>query len=329
MSSSVETSVACCYRSTIYHMNRLSLWVEEYLDFCRVEKGLSENSVLSYGRDLQHLLLFCKQKEWTEGPEEYLQIIEFLQHLNRLQLSSSTLMRMTSTLRTFYKYLLQNGRKKVDPTAQLEAPKQFKRMPKMLTGEQMGALLMQPDIETECGIRDRAMLEVLYAAGMRISEMLNLKLHQLQLPLGFVVCTGKGSKERIAPVNEASKEWLQRYLQEVRPKYVGTKARKNYGKSKRQNDHQYVFLNQRGKPLSRQGFWKILKSYGRSASLPSHLLTPHVLRHTFATHLLEGGADLRSVQILLGHADISTTEIYTHVSREHLQKIYRKHHPRG
>jgi integrase/recombinase XerD len=143
-----------------------------------------------------------------------------------------------------------------------------------------------------------------------------------------VVCTGKGSKERIAPVNEASKEWIQRYIGEVRPKLIGAKNRKNYGKSPRNSDQQRVFLNQRGKPLSRQGFWKILKMYGRSAGIPRELLTPHVLRHTFATHLLEGGADLRSVQVLLGHADISTTEIYTHVSREHLQKMYRKHHPR-
>jgi integrase/recombinase XerD len=310
-------------------MNQLALWVEEYIDFCRVEKGLSQNSVLSYERDLQHLMQFCKQKEWKEGPQEYLQIIQFLQYLSQRKLSSSTLMRITSTLRNFYRYLLQNGKTKVDPTAQLEAPKRFKRMPKMLTGQQMETLLLQPDTETETGIRDRAMLELMYAAGMRVSEMLNLKLHQLQLSLGFVVCTGKGSKERIAPVNEQSKEWMQRYLREVRPGYVRNQSKRNYGKSRLQNDRQVLFLNQRGKPLTRQGFWKILKSYGRSASLPSHLLTPHVLRHTFATHLLEGGADLRSVQMLLGHADISTTEIYTHVSREHLQKIYRKHHPRG
>jgi integrase/recombinase XerD len=310
-------------------MNLLPLWVEEYLDFCRVEKGLSENSILSYGRDLKHLLVFCKQKGWNEGPQEYLQIIEFLQYLNRRQLSSSTLMRITSTLRNFYRYLVQNEKKTLDPTAQLEAPRRFKRMPKMLTGEQMNMLLLQPNTKSEVGIRDRAMLELLYAAGMRVSEMLSLKLHQLQLPLGFVVCVGKGSKERIAPVNEQSKEWIQRYLLEVRPIYAGKRTSKNYGKSRRQNDQQFVFLNQRGKPLTRQGFWKILKLYGRSAALPSHLLTPHVLRHTFATHLLEGGADLRSVQMLLGHADISTTEIYTHVSREHLQKIYRKHHPRG
>ncbi|MCI0413473.1 site-specific tyrosine recombinase XerD [bacterium] len=310
-------------------MNRLALWVEEYLDYCRIEKGLSENSILSYKRDLRHLMQFSKENEMPEGPQEYLQIIEFLHYLNRLKLASSSVMRMTSTLRNFYRYLVQNSKMNVDPAAQLEAPARFRRMPKMLSREQMQTLLQQPDIETEAGIRDRAMLELLYAAGVRISEMLDLKLHQLQLPLGFVVCTGKGSKERIAPVNEQSKDWLYRYLKEVRPKYMGTKPRKNYGKSQIQGDRQKVFLNQRGKPLTRQGFWKILKLYGRKASIPDHLLTPHVLRHTFATHLLEGGADLRSVQMLLGHADISTTEIYTHISREHLQKIYRKFHPRG
>jgi integrase/recombinase XerD len=310
-------------------MNRLALWVEEYLDFCRIEKGLSENSILSYGRDLQHLLQFCKQKEWGEGPKEYLQVIDFLNHLNARNLSTTSIMRMTSTLRNFYRYLVQNGKRRVDPTAQLEAPRRFRRMPKMLSVEQIEALLRQPDTETIVGIRDRAMLELLYAAGMRISEMLGLKLHQLQLPLGFVVCTGKGSKERIAPVNVQSKEWLQRYLREVRPALLAHQKKKNYGASRRGGDQQILFLNQRGKPLTRQGFWKILKQHGRSAGIPAHLLTPHVLRHTFATHLLEGGADLRSVQVLLGHADISTTEIYTHVSREHLRNIYKKFHPRG
>jgi integrase/recombinase XerD len=309
-------------------VKRLALWVEEYLDFCRIEKGLAENTVLSYKRDLQHLMQFSENEEWNEGPQEYLQILAFLKSLQEGQHSSSSMLRMTSTLRNFYRYLLQNGQIKSDPTAQLEAPKRFRRLPRMLNQNQMEMLLKQPDTGSDSGIRDRAMLEILYAAGMRVSEMLNLKLHQLQLQLGFVVCTGKGSKERIAPVNETSKEWITRYLKEVRPKFIGIKNRKNYGKSPRVSDQQKVFLNQRGKPLSRQGFWKILKMYGRTAGIPQELLTPHVLRHTFATHLLEGGADLRSVQILLGHADISTTEIYTHVSRDHLQKIYRRHHPR-
>jgi len=309
-------------------VKRLALWVEEYLDFCRIEKGLAENTVLSYGRDLQHLMQFSEKEEWNEGPQEYLQILAFLKCLQEQQHSSSSMLRMTSTLRNFYRYLLQNGQMKNDPTAQLEAPKRFRRLPRMLSRDQMEMLLKQPDTGSDSGIRDRAMLEILYAAGMRVSEMLNLKLHQLQLQLGFVVCTGKGSKERIAPVNEMSKEWIVRYIKEVRPKFIGIKNRKNYGKSPRISDQQKVFLNQRGKPLSRQGFWKILKMYGRTAGIPQDLLTPHVLRHTFATHLLEGGADLRSVQVLLGHADISTTEIYTHVSRDHLQKIYRRHHPR-
>ena len=309
-------------------MKQVALWVEEYLDYCRIEKGLAQNSVLSYGRDLQHLIEFCKERDWTNGPVEYLQILEFLNHLQQKQLSSSSSQRMISTLRNFYRYLLQNGKVKVDPTAQIEAPKRFRKLPKMLSRNQMELLLNQPDTTTDSGVRDRAMLELLYAAGMRVSEMLNLKLHQLQLPLGFVVCTGKGSKERIAPVNESSKEWMRRYIDEIRPKLLAPK-KQNFGTSLRTSDQQKVFLNQRGKPLSRQGFWKILKAYGRTAGIPQHLLTPHVLRHTFATHLLEGGADLRSVQMLLGHADISTTEIYTHVSREQLQKIYRKHHPRG
>jgi integrase/recombinase XerD len=310
-------------------VKQVELWVEEYLDYCRIEKGLAENSVLSYGRDLHHLIAFSSQQKWDEGPEEYIHILEFLKYLQQKRLSSSSSQRMVSSLRNFYRYLLQNGKKQVDPTAQLEAPKRFRKLPKMLSRNQMELLLKQPDTQTECGIRDRAMLELLYAAGMRVSEMLNLKLHQLQLPLGFVVCTGKGSKERIAPVNETSTHWMSRYIEEVRPKFIGLKKQKNFGSSSRTSDQQRVFLNQRGKPLSRQGFWKILKAYGRLAGIPLNLLTPHVLRHTFATHLLEGGADLRSVQMLLGHADISTTEIYTHVSREQLQKIYRKHHPRG
>jgi integrase/recombinase XerD len=309
-------------------VKQIALWVEEYVDYCRIEKGLAENSVLSYRRDLQHLTDFSEKRGWQSGPSEYLQILEFLSFLQRNGLSNSSSLRMISSVRNFYRYLLQNGKIQNDPTAQLEAPKRFRKLPKMISRNQMEMLLNQPDITTDAGIRDRAMLEILYAAGMRVSEMLNLNLHQLQLPLGFVICTGKGSKERIAPVNEAAKDWIQRYIREVRPKLVSGK-KQNFGDSPRTSDHQRVFLNQRGKPLSRQGFWKILKAYGRLAGIPQNLLTPHVLRHTFATHLLEGGADLRSVQMLLGHADIGTTEIYTHVSREQLQKIYRKHHPRG
>ena len=307
----------------------LPSWVEEFLEFCLVEKGLAENSVVSYGRDLQHLLRFCREKGWESGPKDYLQLMEFLNSLYARQLSPASLLRLTSTLRNFFIYLTQVGRIPADPAAQLDSPRRFRKLPKLLSQRQIASLLSQPDANAPSGIRDRAMLELLYASGMRISEMIGLTLPQLQLSLGFVLCYGKGAKERIAPINETTKLWIKKYLDEVRPQLSGKRGLKNFGNSKKTSDQQSVFLNERGKPLTRQGFWKILKAYGRRAGIPNSLLTPHALRHSFATHLLEGGADLRSVQMLLGHADISTTEIYTHVSREHLRQIYSKHHPRG
>ena len=310
-------------------MKLLHLWVEEYLEFCRVEKGLAENSVAAYGRDLLHLKQFSEEKNWETGPREYLQLMEFLNSLYNKGLSSSSVLRLTSTIRNFFRYLLENGRIHIDPSAQIDAPRKLRRLPRMLSREQIAALLAQPDVSKDAGIRDRAMLELLYASGMRISEMLGLTLAQLHPDLHFVVCYGKGSKERMAPVNESSAEWINRYLRESRPRQTGKKLQKNFGDSSKKSDQQRLFLNERGKPLTRQGFWKILKQYGKAAGIQASVLTPHVFRHSFATHLLEGGADLRSVQMLLGHADISTTEIYTHVSREHLQRVYRKHHPRA
>jgi integrase/recombinase XerD len=310
-------------------MSTLTGQIEEYLEYCRVEKGLSANSVSAYARDLRLLEQFSAKKEWETGPREYLELMDFLQELFRRNLASTSVMRITSTLRNFYRYLLQAGRITSDPSAQIDSPRRFRKLPKVLSREQMTTLLNQPDVSEPNGIRDRTMLEVLYASGMRISEMLGLTLHQVQLHLGFVVCLGKGDKERIAPVNEQSATWIHRYINEVRPLFVNKRKLRDFGASDRNSDQQKLFLNERGKPLTRQGFWKILKAYGRQAEIPSHLLTPHVFRHSFATHLLEGGADLRSVQMLLGHADISTTEIYTHVSREHLQKAYQKFHPRG
>lgn len=310
-------------------MKLLRLWVDEYLEFCRVEKGLAENSVAAYGRDLGHLMQFSEEKNWETGPREYLQLMEFLNTLYNKGLSSSSVLRLTSTIRNFFRYLIENERIQTDPSAQIDAPRKLRRLPRMLSREQIASLLAQPDVTTDAGIRDRAMLELLYASGMRISEMLGLTLPQLHPDLHFVVCYGKGSKERMAPVNESSAEWINRYLREVRPRETGKKLQKNFGDSSKKSDQQRLFLNERGKPLTRQGFWKILKQYGKAAGIQASVLTPHVFRHSFATHLLEGGADLRSVQMLLGHADISTTEIYTHVSREHLQRVYRKHHPRA
>lgn len=310
-------------------MMRLELWIDEYIEYCRVEKGLAENSTAAYARDLRLLRDLSRDHGWDSGPREYLELMECLNALYRRGLSPGSVMRITSTFRNFYRYLTQNGRTSVDPTTQLESPRRLRRLPKVLTQRQMKTLLSQPDTATPAGIRDRAMLETLYAGGMRVSEMTGLTLNQLQLKLGFAVCYGKGSKERVVPLNQTSVEWIRRYLAEARPGQAQKRTLKNFGDSKKMSDQQKLFLNERGKPLTRQGFWKILKAHGRAAGIDSRLLTPHVFRHSFATHLLEGGADLRSVQVLLGHADISTTEIYTHVSQEQLHNVYRKHHPRG
>jgi integrase/recombinase XerD len=307
---------------------QLQGWIGEYLEYCRVEKGLAENTILSYRSDLQSFLRFSNEKTGERGLEDSLHIREFLNHLHTKHLSAVSLLRMVSSLRNFYRYLTFSGKIESDPTVHLEAPRKFRRLPKVLSQEQMSRLLDQPDSATPAGVRDRAMLELLYASGMRVSELIQLQLHQLQPSLEFVLCFGKGGKERIAPVNESSKNWLSRYVREVRPVFLKKKNLKNFGISRKNADQQKVFLNERGKPLTRQGFWKILKSYGRKAGIAGHMLSPHVFRHSFATHLLEGGADLRSVQLLLGHSDISTTEIYTHVSRKQLQEMYRKYHPR-
>lgn len=310
-------------------MDLLRAWIEEYVEYCRFEKGLAENSVQSYTRDLKLLKEYCAQRDWQRGPADYLQLMDFLNSLYTRKMSAASVMRITSTLRNFFRYLVSNNRIETDPAAQLEPPRRMRRLPKVLSERQMADLLSQPDTATQGGIRDRAMLELLYASGMRVSELVQLSLNQLHLNVGYIVCLGKGSKERIAPVNESSRHWLQRYFMETRPQFAAKRSQKNFGVSKKAGDQQKLFLNARGKPLTRQGFWKILKAYGRSSGIPGHLITPHVFRHSFATHLLEGGAGLRSVQVLLGHSDISTTEIYTHVSRSHLRKEYEKHHPRS
>ncbi|HET6268338.1 MAG TPA: site-specific tyrosine recombinase XerD [Acidobacteriota bacterium] len=308
---------------------QLARWIEEYLEYCRIEKGLSENSIAAYTRDLNYLDSFSSQRNWPHGPAGYAELMECLNGLYHKRLSPTSVMRMTSTYRNFYHYLLQNNRLQHDPTAQLESPRRSRRLPRILSQNQMQSLLSQPDVASETGVRDRAMLELLYASGLRISEMLNLTLQQLQLKMGFILCHGKGNKERIAPLNESASRWIRQYMKEVRPKLTAKSGARNFGTSKKLSDQQKLFLNERGKPLTRQGFWKILKAYGTRAGINKALLTPHVFRHSFATHLLEGGADLRSVQMLLGHADISTTEIYTHVSPERLREVYQKHHPRS
>jgi integrase/recombinase XerD len=310
-------------------MRKLDHWAEEYIEFCRIEKGLSENSVTSYARDLKHLQKYSTEQNWECGPEGYAEILQFLTHFHANKPTAASVQRLTSTLRNFYRYLLQNQRIQTDPTAQIESPRRVRRLPKVISAARIEALLSSPVTTSAAGIRDKAILELLYASGLRISELASINVDQINLSMKFVRCLGKGSKERIAPLNDAASLWLQKYITEARAELLLHSKEKNFGTSTKATDFRKCFLNERGKPMTRQGLWKLVKKYARLAGIPSEQISPHVFRHSFATHLLEGGADLRSVQMLLGHSDISTTEIYTHVSREHLQKLYRKHHPRS
>ncbi len=291
---------------------RLELWLEGLA----VERGLSPRTVEAYRGDLERL------GGWLgSGPGVELEaadgrlLAEHLRWLHRREISPRSMARALAAMRGFYAWLVEEKVRADDPTAHLVAPRKFTRLPRVLDEEEVERLLAAPDVGTPGGVRDRAMLELLYATGLRVSELVGLRLPQLMSAGGYLIAFGKGSKERVVPVGEAAERWLARFLSEVRPAWA--KGR-----------HDAVFVNRRGLPMTRQGFWKILKAYGRAAGI-ERPLSPHVLRHSFATHLLEHGADLRAVQTMLGHADISTTEIYTHVHRERLRGVYDRFHPRA
>jgi integrase/recombinase XerD len=287
-----------------------------YLDYARVEKGLSSNSLSSYRRDLTELIDSTRRqgKELEELTRE--DIRGFLGGLYRRGLSARSAARHLVSLRNFFRFLLKEGKIKRDPTAEVDAPKLDHTLPKYLSTEEVEALLEQPDPSTPAGLRDKAMLELLYATGMRVSELVNLRCEDFDGNLGIVRCPGKGSKERLIPVGKSALRAVDAYLRQGRGTFVRNQAQP------------FLFLNRRGGSLSRVGFWKILGRYGVRAGLAPRL-TPHVVRHSFATHLLERGADLRSIQMMLGHSDISTTQIYTHVLKERLKQVYLTHHPRA
>lgn len=291
--------------------------LDAYLDHLRVEKGLARNTLDAYGRDLAE---YARWVEATVGRPlcEVRQDDLRFYLLARKQggLSARSLRRKASSLRGLYRFLQRDGYTDENPTELLELPRLGSPLPKDLTLDEVDRLLAQPDPATPLGVRDQALLEVLYATGLRVSELLGLRLQDLNLEVGYVVAYGKGKKERLVPVGEVALERLKAYLTGVRP---------GLAKSARVP---HVFLNRFGGRLSRQGFWKTLHRYALQAGVTSPV-TPHVLRHSFATHLLERGADLRSVQIMLGHASISTTQIYTHLNRERLKQIYQRHHPRA
>jgi integrase/recombinase XerD len=290
--------------------------ISEYLDYARVEKGLASNSLKSYRRDLADFVIFSQRAGKVLEAIVREDIRSFLRSLYRRGLSARSVARHLASLRSFFRFLLKDGRVKADPTAEVEAPRIDHNLPKYLSTKEVDALLQQPDASTPAGLRDKAMLELLYATGMRVSELINLHCGDVDPNLGIVRCQGKGSKERLIPVGKSALRALDAYLQRGRRQFV---------KGPTQD---FLFLNHRGRSLSRVGFWKILARYGMQAGVAPRL-TPHVIRHSFATHLLERGADLRSIQLMLGHSDISTTQVYTHVLKEHIKRVYQTHHPRA
>ncbi len=300
-------------------MKKTSLSAEEalrlFLEYLSVEKGLSPNTQLAYHRDLKKFLLYLKRErmDWSRPGEENL--VRFVHEQSRLGLQSRSLARLISSLRAFYRFLILDGLAQKDPTARLASPKTWRALPKFLTIAEVETLLNQPDLTTPSGLRDRAMLEILYAAGLRVSELCELKPSDLHLEGAYLICLGKGGKERVVPLGRSAVAFARRYIKEVRPRLD-------------KKSQEALFLSRRGLPFTRQGVWKLLREYARRARL-SAKISPHVLRHSFATHLLERGADLRSVQMMLGHSQITTTQVYTHISRQRLRHIYERYHPRA
>jgi integrase/recombinase XerD len=293
----------------------LSRTLMRYLDHIVAEKGLSVNTATAYRADLLRLqrALGAERELQSATREDLMKVLRGMRLEGR---SPRSVARWLVAVRRFFGYALGEGLVSDDPTAHLDAPRTWRSLPKVLTFEEVETLLAAPDRSAPRGLRDAAMLEVLYATGLRVSELCGLRLGDLHLDAGYLRCWGKGSKERVVPLGSEADATLQRYLAEGRPSLLAG----------RRTD--WLFVNSRGGAISRQGFWKLVKRYGIRAGIGTPL-SPHVLRHSFATHLLENGADLRSVQVMLGHADISTTQIYTHVNRERLRRLYEDFHPRA
>jgi integrase/recombinase XerD len=290
---------------------------KSFLDFCRVEKGLAANSLQSYTFDLMRLSATLPTGERHASAED---LARYVESLYGAGLSARSIARHITTLRNFYGFLAREGEIERDPTEFLAPPKQGSTLPKYLNRQEVERLLAAPPVDTPTGLRDRAMLELLYATGLRVTELCRVELSAVERDSGVLRVTGKGNKQRLVPFGEPARDAIDRYLELGRPALLKGRASR------------FLFVTaRRGSPASaitRQGFWKLLGGYGKRAGI-FHNLTPHVLRHSFATHLVEGGADLRSVQIMLGHADISTTQVYTHVARRRLREVVDQHHPRA
>lgn len=296
--------------------------LKHFLHYLTVEKGLARNSMDAYERDLTAFLDYLQDKQGISniGRTERIHIVHYLMELRQAGRASSTIARSMTAIRGFFKFLVQEQVVETDPSLYMDTPKTEKKLPKVMDLAEVERLLDAPRTNEPAGIRDKAMLELLYACGIRVSELVSLNVDDLNLGMGFVRCFGKGSKERIIPLGRFALDWLDRYLQTARPRLIGEKVDKQGERA--------LFLNRNGGRLTRQGFWKIIKHYGKEAGITKDI-TPHTLRHSFATHLLENGADLRAVQEMLGHADISTTQIYTHVTKVRMKEVYNLTHPRA
>ncbi len=286
-----------------------------YIQYLSVEKGLSLNTQQAYFQDLTKFIYFLKKEKisWYAVTEE--DLIKFIHHSSRSGLSARSLARIISSLRSFFRFLILDGFLEMNPTSNLSSPKIWMNLPKLLSIDEIEQLLNEPDLDNKKGKRDRAMLELLYATGLRVTELLQLRLKDINLEEGFLICRGKGGKERIVPLGRHAEKSIQNYLDTARPFLI-----------KKETD--LLFATTWGGAFTRQGFWKMLKKYAQKAGL-NKKISPHVLRHSFATHLLERGADLRSVQLMLGHSQITTTQIYTHVGSKRLREVYNKFHPRA
>ncbi|TET94980.1 MAG: site-specific tyrosine recombinase XerD [Desulfobacteraceae bacterium] len=297
-----------------YSENQL---LDQFINQLRVERGLSANTIVAYSHDLINFFDFLKQKGLSPVRISQEDLSSFIAE-NNTRLSPRSMARCLVSIRMFYRFLVSEGNIESNPARLLGIPKMYQHLPDVLSRDEVDSLLKQPNINTALGKRDKAILEILYATGLRVTELIGLKMHNINLEVGSIRTIGKGSKERIIPMGSKAIDSLKDYLSNSRPSFL----KKDLAKA-----GSYIFLNSRGGHITRQGLWKIIRKYAPMAGITKSV-TPHTVRHSFATHLLEGGADLRSVQIMLGHADISTTQIYTHVARERLKEIHEKYHPR-
>ena len=299
----------------------MNIQIDELLDrfynYLAVERRLAGNTLQSYGNDLRKYFEFLKSRNAKSVLlSTRVDLLTFLNWERKRGVSARSLARTLSCIKTFFKYLVQDGLLDKSPIHDVETPRQERRLPNILSVSEVEALIKAPEIDTPLGLRNRALFELIYATGLRVSELVSLSLNSINLEAGYILVLGKGSKERVIPVGEEALRWVKLYTAESRHKLLAGKSSK------------YLFTNRSGARMSRQGFWKIIKKYCLQLGITKKI-SPHSLRHSFASHLLEGGADLRSVQTMLGHEDISTTQIYTHVARERLKNVHDKYHPRG